>query len=690
MSVEALKGNIKQLSLRQLVDVCREPLGWHEACWMIASYLDIDTESRAGFKRIHENYSRVMAVFEQLYTENQENDIIINALIAQIRDMFADAVLRDRIYEDAWLPRIISVLRRPKTRDMALKCLVRLIMHRAEEICVEVCMSLFDEVCRALFDLPINSDAASDAIEILSNSLIGAMAALEASDIITEFEDMDIDVDRLLTLALDRMQGCLANKPDSSICLSTCHEIMLPIGLANLYPEVAAASPRTLQCLSACLRNSSLSIRVLGMRGLYDLCFDTAGPTNPFEFTHFLPPLVEGFPPEILEAYLAYGTTEFYGQVNLESRIWFGELVQEHTDNLNLFEYGMAIANGILEVEHPIWPLPFEQKSAKYPFNTWVDILPHAARVLRSRSELDNADILDIKFLMGAKRWQDAIDLARKAAKRSPDIVFWYYSMSMTNEDNEGALRAAQRGLQCPDISQHMRIALLYRTCRTAWDLTLATLTKGDPEESSWEEGLAYMAICHENLKTAAEVCPPDTPGFDILINLLILSHILRRGPDLSSDLRELKPLIKKARLISRIDDGMRERCGLSAKYNSTRMTKDVILEHLAAVSSDWNGFIQCTNLSTFAHTEREAKKKVPTVEQIADLLSGTQISSTQTLSKRKTVKIMGSGSNAFRLYQCSWCMNPSAALRKCGVCGKARYCNPQWYLLTVFLLNIR
>ncbi|KZT40752.1 hypothetical protein SISSUDRAFT_1059967 [Sistotremastrum suecicum HHB10207 ss-3] len=672
---------IRKLSLQEFVNVSSHAPGWQDVCWMIAEWLDIDIESRAGFKRLHRNFSQVLAKFRELYTKHRNNDVLINALIALIRDIFADAVLRDRIYDDGWLPRIVSVLERRETRDVGFKCLVRFIMHRSSDICIEVCMNYFGDVCYALFDSPIASPAATDAIEVLANSLIGTMAVHKVSSMVAAFTRMNVEVERLLNLVLDRMQGCLANKPGSSICLSTCHELMVPICLSNLYPKLLFSSQRTLQCFTACLRSSWLNIRVLGMRALCDLCFEIAGPTNPFEFTHFLPPIPEEFPPEIMAAHVEYGTTEFYGQVNFESRVWFGELVDEHSDNLDLFNFGMAVANGILEVEHPIWPLPFEQKSAAQPFDTWIDVLPHAARVLRSRSEFDYADIVEIKYLMGAKQWKTASDRARKAAKRSPDVVFWYYAISMATDDDE-ALRAVKRGLQCPNISQHMRIALLYRASRTAWDLTLTKLTKGDPEDPSWDEGLAYLAVCQQNLKTAYEVYPPDTPGFDILINLLILSNILRQGPQLPPDLRPLKPILKKARLISQIDDGMRVRCGIGPKYNSTRMTKDVIVENLLTTSIDWNGFIQCTNSSTFAFSERDAKKTAATVEQIEDLLSGVQISS-HPLPKRTTVKIVGASSHAIRLYQCSWCMSPSAALRKCSICGKAYYCNPQWYSLS-------
>jgi ribosomal protein L44E len=35
-----------------------------------------------------------------------------------------------------------------------------------------------------------------------------------------------------------------------------------------------------------------------------------------------------------------------------------------------------------------------------------------------------------------------------------------------------------------------------------------------------------------------------------------------------------------------------------------------------------------------------------------------------------------------FVLYQCSFCGNCSAALRKCARCGAARYCNTDWYVM--------
>lgn len=66
-------------------------------------------------------------------------------------------------------------------------------------------------------------------------------------------------------------------------------------------------------------------------------------------------------------------------------------------------------------------------------------------------------------------------------------------------------------------------------------------LTASEPGAPVWEEGLTHLAVLYDTLQTASDICPPDLPGLDILMNLRVLVNILRHGPALSPDLQELQ-----------------------------------------------------------------------------------------------------------------------------------------------------
>lgn len=113
------------MSLEDITKLCIASKDWIKAYWIIGKYLDIgkraqyrgdhehwiltmvfstDTQSRNGFKKLHENWQHVNSNLRLLYQKNQESDVIIAAVMNLLRDQVADAGLRDKLYNEGTRP----------------------------------------------------------------------------------------------------------------------------------------------------------------------------------------------------------------------------------------------------------------------------------------------------------------------------------------------------------------------------------------------------------------------------------------------------------------------------------------------------------------------------------------------------------------------------------------------------------
>ncbi|KZS98157.1 hypothetical protein SISNIDRAFT_462200 [Sistotremastrum niveocremeum HHB9708] len=656
-------------SVTDVVDACTRSNDPGKAPWIIEEYLDIETGSRVGFKKVHAKYTKVMKTLQKLYSKNLENDVVIAGVMLVLRDIFADAVLRDKIYAEGWLPKIAGVIeRRDHCRTSALRAMLRILMHKSPEI-AETRLSY------VLFESPLESEDTELIIKIMGNALTQTLAMSEARGVqlAATFNKLNVDLDKIRDLILDRIQACLSDKPYASKQASIRQELILIMALGHLSPDVALSTPRFIRCFVACLRTSSLHTRVLGMGALWQICVKKAGHPKHFEVTELFLALCHGFPPNLDALMESYGVQRCFGTISLESRIHFEALTREQADHLDFYKFGMAISGTILEVENSVFKSYFEPMCDEYPFATWPDALAHVAGVLRSRSEFDQADAVEIKYLMYSKRWDDAARLARSAARRSPKIGFWYYAMCIPNNTPE-CIRLAQTGLECPDLCPGMRYNLWYLASTRSWELALLNMLNTRSGEQAWKDGVAYLTICYDYLQRAVTESPPDSSGMVVLVNLLVLAHVLLHGPQLAPDLKESKVIIERACLIDDLDDFVRQKRG----PNGPRMMKDILLQHFVPATTEWAEFIQCAGLPKWAEAEWESNVEDPVVEDISQTLNNMKLHSVESDRQRKTSKMFANAERTeeIHLYQCSWCKNPSAALRKCSLCSIACYCD--------------
>ena len=106
-------------------------------------------------------------------------------------------------------------------------------------------------------------------------------------------------------------------------------------------------------------------------------------------------------------------------------------------------------------------------------------------------------------------------------------------------------------------------------------------------------------------------------------------------------------------------------------RRSNTRLTVELVERRCCSAGSEWADFVrrldgpQATNQGAKERSEDKAE------DNLTAWLAGTHIDGEgddQYHLTHPTAK-----ASAVRLYRCSYCHNPSAALRRCGGCGETR-----------------
>ncbi|KAG5341409.1 hypothetical protein C0989_010775 [Termitomyces sp. Mn162] len=181
-----------------------------------------------------------------------------------------------------------------------------------------------------------------------------------------------------------------------------------------------------------------------------------------------------------------------------------------------MYSLGLKLAEYILRTEFSIAEGVFQSQDPRsgkievgdlgLPFTRWVDALPPCARAIRmggTPKEEDLADILDIKYHILKQRISNAVELARKGLKRTPDQAYFYYAITLSADHVEG-LRAAKKGLKCKHITPFVRFQLMQRAVEHAGDMVIRILQDSPAVgKAKWEEGIAFLMSALDDTKHA-------------------------------------------------------------------------------------------------------------------------------------------------------------------------------------------
>ncbi|KAF8582529.1 hypothetical protein K439DRAFT_142344 [Ramaria rubella] len=635
-----------------------------------------DLGTRSGLRKVHRSFPEVYQRLSTCYRENSQHHAVQGAIITIYARMCADSLLRDKLFNKGFLSQILPLLDMPQYRVSALQCLVMITHHGGRE------------ARHALAAL--TPKLVKFAEDDISNPLITEPCIVVAAHSVTSVLCPDTDKpDPKLLNSIGPLDSLLKLIDTLFHHPATTHQTLShALGLLSAAPmhgrDAFLAHPSSISFLVSCLRSKDVQTRVVALSGLLRLQHSVCESEAPKLDHHKLLANLEKRKPSSLEDTLVrYGPERAEITAYLTTSLDYQKAMMKCAQDHDMYSLGMKIFELIGRTEYSVADGMFQDQDGKIisdlglPFVRWLDALPHCVKAIRDRgipAQRDAANIVELKYLILKTRIKEAYPLALEAIRSSPNVGFYYYVLTMGSETHADGLRWAKKGMKCtgPSMTPYVRFGLLFNALESAGLLGLVTLEQSHEGEKAWVEGYTFLKCALEDSKTYIAQAPPDSRHMSSAIMWCTLLSIALRGPDLSLDLREIQSLFDKQKVADEMKAFIH-----SAPIAKTgfRLAREDILRYYASASVEWASVI-----SRFENPPSETTSQALIVsrspaEELAEWLNGTSLDD-ESEEPRKYCVQSNVDQDGLELWKCSHCGNPSAMLKKCTRCAKARYCD--------------
>ncbi|KAI0374602.1 hypothetical protein BV20DRAFT_934661 [Pilatotrama ljubarskyi] len=678
-----------------IFDDVNDALSWNMIVSRLCKRLKIpDLSTRHGLKRTHARFNEMYRRLDGVYASARRagNQRVMGGVVAIMAKMCADAILRDRLFEKGLLKKVMPLLEFDSTRHIALQALTVVTHHGGLSARQEIARHSHTLV-KIMQDYPDDSKVSELVIVTVDHATEAVVACEEAPD------------PRLLKEASIRpvLEATVAalRKPTYSHIMHT-HAINLLAAPTQHCPQECKAVPSMLKLLAALTRSNNINIRAVAFSALLRLPIaESEYEHSFFDPNRFLSMAQRGTPQHLSDILMDYGPTKAEVYLTLYATVDYQKAMMQAMQDRDIYALGkklvgiiqrteFAIAEGGFQVEGPRGREHVTDGSVLgLPFSRWTDALPLSAKALRAKgmpADLDDADILDMKFYMIRSRFPEAIALGHKALQRNRGLAYAYYVVSM-GANIEAGLRAVKKGLKCTVITPFVRNQLLWRAVSHAAQQGLMILREAmEGDMQARAEGTAFLMSAWEDAKAYVSEAPPDGRHMLAVLSWYALLTILVRGPEMSEDLRELDPARRKMKTSVEFMKHM----GYPIAKTQLNLARELILNLYTEGAKEWGAFVKRFD-ELDAQFQANHFEAAPDAEDgLAEWLEKVDIADSDEDDghgshrhgrghghpQGRTVPKATSETSSCELYRCSWCGNPSAALRKCAGCGKTKYCD--------------
>ncbi|RPD56410.1 hypothetical protein L226DRAFT_554441 [Lentinus tigrinus ALCF2SS1-7] len=664
---------------------------WNSAISRLSDVLKLpDITTRHGLKKVHARFPEIYKKLNAAYNagKRERNEKIMGAVVGMMVKMCSDAILRDKLFEKGMLKKITPLLDLDSTRHLALNALVMITHHGGEQARQEIAHQLNKTLVKLVQDFPDDPKVAELAIVTMDHATEAVIGSEHPPPLALVKE---IDVQSVLAATVTALR-----KPTVSHAMVT-HALNLLVCAPQNCPTQCKAVRGLTSLIAAFLRSNNVSIRATALAGILRLPISECEPdTMHFDPQRLMVAASTRPPAHLREILLDYGSERSDINVMVEAMSVYTEAIMRAMRDRDMYALGKKLEDLTQRAEYVIAEGGWQDAGGRVfapdqlgdvPFTRWTDALPLCVKALRakgSKEDLDGADILEMKFLILRRRLPEARTVGFAAIKRNPRLAYAYYVISMGADVEEG-LRAVKKGLKCPKITPFVRNQMLWRATSHAAQRGLTILQEArDGNMEARAEGTAFLMSAWEDTKTFISEAPPDTRHMLDVVGWYVLLTVLIRGPELSEDLHELDPARRK---IQTSLDFMKF-IGYSIKRTQLSLARDLLLSLYTPGAKEWGALIKRFDDLDRRQGNGGASRASSSVvdDDLSEWLGNVSIDHTNHHADHdhhacgsNTPRAEASASvetSSYELYRCSWCGNPSAVLRRCGGCGKTRYCD--------------
>ncbi|TFY59068.1 hypothetical protein EVJ58_g6015 [Rhodofomes roseus] len=635
--------------------------GWNAIVEFLCGYFDLpDLTTRSGLKKAHARFNEISKKLDAAYTKGAGNEKIMGGIVGIWAKMSADALLRDKLFKAGLVSKMMPLVDMPSTRHIGLQALCNVTHHGGVAARQDIAKQT-PVLLRIMEEFPDDEKVAELAIVVMSHA-IGAVVGQDDKPNPKLLEL--IDMRAVLKATIDNFR-----KPNASAFLISHGLGLMTNSTLHCYKQCKALPP-LLSFLVACMHSNEITIRCNALGGIIRLNFVESERDMWFYDPRQLMEAVQRrFPDELTEVMMDFGFERCDITVTLRSSGDFQKAMQACMQDRDLYKLGKKVAELIVRTEFSIVNGMYQAVNERtgqlevidvgLPFTMWADCLPHCARAVRAKgahSDLDDADILEIKWYITKQRIPDAIKVAKKALERNPQLAYAYYAIGL-GADSENGLRAVKKGLKATQITPFVRNYMLWRAVEHAGNLGVNRLQEATAGDRDYNEGMAFLKSSCEDAKRFMAEAPPDSRNMSTVLDC--------------PDLRELEDAFKKVALA----DKMQTFLGFPPKNTQVRLTRELIVKQWPVAVRSWDKVI--ARVDTMDLSSPSAHR-LPTPARAEDDLAAWL----ENISVDDAPEEDGHCAHpkiiptAVELYRCSYCGNPSAVLKKCGGCGNTRYCD--------------
>ncbi|KAJ8509407.1 hypothetical protein ONZ45_g8429 [Pleurotus djamor] len=646
-------------------------VSWESVVLQICEALHLpNLATRHGLKKVHQDFDSIHRRLDQLYQRNPNNVKVMGGVVGVFAKMCIDAILRDKLMEKGFLQKLLPLLDDDRSRHMALIALSTVTHHGGTACRAEIARHS-PKLVQLMQELPDDTKVIELCIVILSHSIVAVVAETEPP---SNKALREIALPAVLNTTIDNLR-----KPTTTHNAIN-HAIPLLSTPTMNCPKICKDIPSLIKFLVAGLRSADWITRSSCLGGLLRLHAAESQLDRADIDPQRMIAAAKAFPPHIQDIFMAYGVTNTdYYQLVLTSRDnqqAFMQCAQDH----NLYSLAIKLGECIGRTEYSITQGAFQVQNPRtgaletadlgLPFRMWADSLPHCAKAIREQGTPEQqhiADILDIKYWIMKQQVPRAVTIAKAALEKWPQVAYFYYAITLS-ADLPAGLRAAKKGLKCKQTTPFLRFQMLQRAVMHAGDLGIVTLQDGH-DERKWEEGITFLQSAYDDAKTYLEQAPPDSRHIKNMAYWYILLTFVLKGPDMSTDMTELRSTLKKLQIADEITVIL----GTSPPKTQLRLTQQLVVKMYPDAVKEWGDVMQ--RFDTISQQEPQERPAAENAEDdLAAWLDGHEDSGHShggTSCHHPKVDTKRGD-----LYRCSWCSAPSAALRKCAGCSKTRYCD--------------
>ncbi|KAG2111771.1 hypothetical protein BD769DRAFT_1630248 [Suillus cothurnatus] len=658
-----------------LVDDIEGAEGWDTRVKVLCEFLQLpDLSRRSGLKKVHANFNEVYHNIDDVYVANIKNEKITGAIIGIYTKMCADAILRDKLFQKGLVSKITPLIKIPSTRYLALRALTTVTHHGGVDIRKEISLES-PSLLKIIQENPDDLRAAEMAISTMAHA-IGAAINQEDSPAPKYVTAANIKV--LIPVVIDFMR-----KPGVTIQLLHHGLELLTHPVLHCWSECKTIAPLQ-NLLVACLRSADLTVRVSALGGLLRLeALSSEEDQRQFDPHKLMAAIERRFPDHLVDILTDYGSMRCDTFLTMTSTADNQKAMMKCAQDKDLYSLGIKLAELITRTEFSIAEGGFQMQDPRtgkieinrdigLPFIMWSDALPHCARAIRAKGrpgEEDLADMITAKFFIIRSRIPDAIEAAKRGLQRNPKFAYFYYVITLGKDHYEG-LRSAKKGLKCPKMTPFVRFGLLHRAVELAGNLGVCRIQESSPGDRRYDEGVAFLMSAMEDAKVYATEAPPDARHMKNVLYWYICLTLTIKGPETPADLQELQVALKKLGYA----DEFSILLGTIPPKTQLRLTQQNIVKRYPTAVQEWKDLIARFDEVMMDERPISLEKAEDDLAAWLDDLHIDQGEEDECQPQRCSHPRISP--NTVALYRCSWCGNPSAALRKCSGCEKARYCD--------------